>query len=167
MRAVSVKLKLALSAYAFHWSFPEIVAYESGLFRESGIEVDWRNATPPAVTNKTAMYTDLLREGRTDVYHAGEWACINRVAKSDDAWIVAKSDPGKGTLNSTFSIYVRRDSGVAGPADLARETVAIEAGTGSYFIAVQDLERFMPKASVNLVQLGEPHKRLLALMKGK
>jgi len=123
--------------------------------------------TPPRVTNKTELYTDLLREGKTDVYHAGEWACINRVARGRDAWIVAKSPPGRGTLNSSFSIFVRRDSGFRKPSDLAGKSVAIEAGTGSYYTALEDLERFMPRASINLVQVGEPHKRLLALQKGE
>ncbi len=163
----SMKVRLALNDFAFHWSFPEIVADETGLFRENGVEVEWRSATPAAVTNKTRMYTDLMRERETDVYHAGEWACVLRVSESDDAWIAAKSDPGRGTLNSTFSIYVRPDAGVASPADLSGEAVAIEAGTGSYYTAMVDLERFMPTESVKLVQIGEPHRRLLALLDGE
>ncbi len=162
-----LRLRLALNAYAFHWAFPEIVADENGLFGSSGVEVAWEDVTPGRATNKTALYTDLLREKKTDVYHAGEWACINRVAKADDSWIAAKSDPGRGTLNSTFSIYVRRDAGIRRPADLAGEGIAIEAGTGSYYTALQDLERFVPRDSVKLVQMGEPHKRLVALLRGE
>jgi ABC-type nitrate/sulfonate/bicarbonate transport system substrate-binding protein len=119
------------------------------------------------VTNKTELYTDLLKEGKTDVYHAGEWACINRVAMGGDAWIVAKSPPGRGTLNSTFAIFVRRDSGIRKPSDLAWKSVAIEAGTGSYYTALEDLERYVPRTSINLVQVGEPHKRLVALQRGE
>jgi ABC-type nitrate/sulfonate/bicarbonate transport system substrate-binding protein len=119
------------------------------------------------LTNKTELYTDLLRDRKTDVYHAGEWACINRVARGGDAWIVAKSPPGPGTLNSTFAIFVRSDSGIRKPSDLAGKSVAIESGTGSYYTALEDLERFMPRALINLVQVGEPHKRLLALQMGE
>ena len=162
-----VKLNLSLNDYAFHWSFPEIVADEEGLFRENGVDVRWEDVTPRVLTNKTSLYTNLLRERKTDVYHAGEWACISRVTKSDDAWIVAASKPGRGTLNSSFSIYVRRDSGLKSPRDLAGKPVAIEAGTGSYYTAMQDLERFLPRKSVKLVELGEPHKRLISLMEGE
>ncbi len=162
-----LRLRLALNAYAFHWAFPEIVADENGLFRRNGVEVSWEDVTPGRATNKTELYTDLLREQKTDVYHAGEWACINRVSQSDDSWIAAKSVPGRGTLNSTFSIYVRRGAGIRKPEDLSGEGIAIEAGTGSYYTALQDLERFMPRDSLKLVQMGEPHKRLAALLKGE
>ncbi|HEV2139368.1 MAG TPA: PhnD/SsuA/transferrin family substrate-binding protein [Nitrososphaerales archaeon] len=160
-------VNLALNAYAFHWSFPEIVADEVGLFKEKGIEVEWHDVTPPRVTNKTQLYTDLLRKGKTDVYHAGEWACINRVSKGKDAWIVAKSPPGSGTLNSTFSIFVRRDSDIEKPSHLAGRGVAIEDGTGSFYTAMDDLERFMPRTAIKLIQAGEPHRRLLALQRGE
>ncbi len=160
------ELNLAVNKYAFHWAYPEILADELGLFGKAGIEVHWNDATPEKAVSKTRMYTDLLRERKTDVYHAGEWACINRVASSDDAWIVAESRPGPRTLNSTFAIFVRRDSGFRKPGDLAREKVAIEAGTGSYYTALMDLERFLPRESINLVQVGEPHRRLTSLLNG-
>jgi len=70
-------------------------------------------------------------------------------------------------LNSTFAIFVLHDSGIKKPSDLAGKSVAIEAGTGSYYTSLEDLERFMPRAKVNLVQVGEPHKRLLALQNGE
>jgi ABC-type nitrate/sulfonate/bicarbonate transport system substrate-binding protein len=160
-------VNLALNDYAFHWAFPEIVADEARLFKKVGIEINWMNVTPPKLTNKAQLYTDLLREGKTDVYHAGEWACINRVSKDEGSWIVAKSPPGRGTLNSTFSIFVRRDSGITSPPDLAEKGVAIEEGTGSYYTAMEDLERFIPRTAISLIQVGEPHKRLLALQRGE
>ncbi|MDA4120408.1 MAG: hypothetical protein OK436_07450, partial [Thaumarchaeota archaeon] len=113
-------LNLALNKYAFHWSYPEILADEQGLYAKNEVEVRWRDATPREVVNKTVMYTDLLKERETDVYHAGEWACIDRVAKSPGTWIIAKSPPGDGTLNSSFALFVRSDSPVQSPADLAK-----------------------------------------------
>jgi ABC-type nitrate/sulfonate/bicarbonate transport system substrate-binding protein len=163
----TLPLNIALNNYAFHWTYPEILAEETGLFKRNGIEVHWSDVTPPKLTNKTELYTDLLRDRKTDIYHAGEWACINRVARGEDAWIVAKSPPGRGTLNSTFAIFVRSDSGIRKPSDLAGKSVAIESGTGSYYTALEDLERHVPRALINLVQVGEPHKRLLALQRGE
>ena len=159
-------VNIAVNKYAFHWAYPEILADELGLFEKEGVKVHWKDATPAKVVNKTKMYTDLLREGLTDFYHAGEWACINRVESSDDAWIVGGSPPGPRTLNSTFAIFVRRDSDLKKPGDLEGEKIAIESGTGSYYTALMDLEKFMPRASMNLVQVGEPHKRLMALLDG-
>ncbi len=160
-------LNLALSKYAFHWSYPEILADEQGLYAKNELEVRWRDATPREVVNKTVMYTDLLKERETDVYHAGEWACIDRVAKSPGTWIVAKSPPGEGTLNSSFTLYVRSDSPVQSPADLAGKPVAIEEGTGAQYTTVNDLEGLLPRDEIKLTQVGEPHRRLLALLDGQ
>jgi len=111
------------------------------------------------------MYSELLERGKTDLYHAGEWACIDRVLSHSGTGIVAKSSPSKGTLNSTFSLYVRPDSGVDSPKGLANKPVAVEPGTGSYYTALQDLEEHLPRGEINLVQGGEPHSRLLMLVR--
>ena len=72
--------------------------------------------------------------------------------------------PSPGTLNATFSLWVREDSGYKTPGRLEDKPIAIEMGTGSYYTTLQDLERFIPKESVKLVAVGEPHKRFLALL---
>jgi len=160
-------LNIALNTFNFQWSFPEIVADERGLFESHGLDVRWRDITPKGTADKSALYTKLLATGKTDVYHAGEWACILRVLSSQGARIAAKSVPSPGTTNSTFSLWVRKDSGYSSPRELAGKPVAIELGTGSYYTTLQDLERFIPRSSVKLVQVGEPHKRFLALLEGK
>ncbi|MDA4126024.1 MAG: hypothetical protein OK452_02320 [Thaumarchaeota archaeon] len=162
-----LSLNLALNKYAFHWSYPEILADELGLYAKNEVEVRWRDATPRGAVNKTPMYTDLLKERETDVYHADEWACINRVAKSPGTWIIAKSPPGEGTLNSSFALYVRSDSQVNSPADLGGRPVAIEEGTGAQYSTLNDLEAFLPRGEIKLTQVGEPHRRLLALLDGQ
>lgn len=160
-------LNLAVNKYAFHWSYPELLADELGLFAKEEVKVRWIDTTPRAVVNKTTMYTDLLKEKKTDIYHAGEWACIIRVAKSPGTWIIAKSRPGEGTLNSSFALFVRSDSPVRSAEELAGKTVAIEEGTGAQYTAINDLEGHVPRDEIRLVQVGEPHRRLLALMDGQ
>ena len=160
-------LNLALNKYEFHWSYPEILADEQGLYAKNEVEVRWRDATPREAVNKTLMYTDLLKERGTDVYHGGEWDCVNRVTKYAGTLIIAKSPPGDGTLNSNFSLFVRRDSPVETAADLARRPVAIEEGTGSQYAAFNDLEGLIPRDEIKLVQVGGPHERLLALLDGQ
>ncbi len=161
------RLKLALNRYAFHWSYPEILADELGLFSDNGLEVEWNDATPSSVAYKTKMYTDLLTERKTDIYHAGEWACINRVLKAPGTEMIAKSEPGEGTLNRSFALYVRGDSAVRTPRDLSGRTVAIEEGTGAQFTAMSDLEAHMGRDLIRLVQVGEPHRRLLSVLNGE
>ncbi|MDA4118585.1 MAG: hypothetical protein OK455_09605, partial [Thaumarchaeota archaeon] len=164
MSRTNLIVNIAVNKHNFQWAFPEMVADELGLFGKHGLEVNWSDATPAGVTNKATMYTELLMSKKTDVYHAGEWACILRVLDSKGSRIVSKSMPAPGTLNATFSLYVRKASGYSSPADLKDKPIAIEMGTGSYYTALQDLERYMPKESIKLTQVGEPHKRLLALV---
>jgi len=161
------KFNIAVNMYNFQWTFPEMVADELGIHAKHGLEVKWRDVTPAGTADKAALYTQLLRSKKTDVYHAGEWVCILRVLGSEGSCIVSKSVPSPGTLNSTFSLFVRNDSGYTSPAMLAGKPIAIEVGTGSYYTTVSDLERFMPKSSMKLVQVGEPHKRFLALLNGE
>ena len=155
---------MTVNRYNFQWTFPEIVADKLGLFAKHGIDVVWNNVTPKVGTDKGVMYTELLATGKTVLYHAGEWACILRVLGDKGSRIVSKSVPGKGTLNSTFSLFVMKDSKYRSPKDLRDKPVAIERGTGSYYTSLQDLERYIPKDSIKLVQVGEPHKRLQALV---
>ena len=158
------KINIAVNMYNFQWTFPEMVADELGLFAEQGLEAKWLDITPSGLADKAALYTELMKAKKTDVYHAGEWVCILRVLAAPGSKIVSKSMPAPGTLNATFSLWVRGDSGYAGPAGLKGRPVAIEMGTGSYYTTLQDLERYMPKGSVKLVAVGEPHKRFLALL---
>jgi ABC-type nitrate/sulfonate/bicarbonate transport system substrate-binding protein len=158
------RISIAVNMYNFQWTFPEMVADELGLFAEQGLKARWLDVTPSGLADKAALYTDLLRSKRTDVYHAGEWVCILRVLGWEGARIISKSMPSPGTLNSTFSLWVRGGSAYASPADLKDKPIAIEMGTGSYYTTLQDLERFMPRDSAKLVAVGEPHKRFLALL---
>ncbi|MGH9918577.1 MAG: ABC transporter substrate-binding protein, partial [Nitrososphaerales archaeon] len=161
------KFNIAVNMYNFQWTFPEMVADELGLFANHGLEVKWRDITPKGTADKTALYSELLESKKTDIYHAGEWVCILRILNSERARIAAKSMPSPGTMNATFSLWVRKDSGYTNPAEFQGKPVAIEIGTGSYYTTLKDLERYIPKGSARLVQVGEPHRRFLALLEGK
>ena len=158
------QINIAVNAYNFQWTFPEMVADELGLFEEQGLKANWRDITPSGPADKAVLYTELLERKETDLYHAGEWVCILRVLGSKGAKIVSKSMPGPGTLNSTFSLWVRGASKYASPAELGGKPIAIEVGTGSYYTTLQDLEKSIPQDSIKLVAVGEPHKRFLALL---
>ncbi|MFQ5951411.1 MAG: ABC transporter substrate-binding protein, partial [Candidatus Geothermarchaeales archaeon] len=160
-------IRLSANDYAFFWSFPEMVADESGMFARQGLEIQWLDVTPKDVVDKSGMYWDLMEAGRLDVYHAAEWVCISRVSGGGRGRIVAKSPVGESTLNSTFVIYADRKSGLREPQDLAGVRIAVEKGTGSYYSTVQDLEWLIPRAEINLKQVGGPHLRLLALHRGE
>jgi hypothetical protein len=78
-------VNIAVNKHNFQWAFPEMVADELGLFGRHGLKVNWNDATPAGLTDKAAMYTELLMSKKTDIYHAGEW--------SDAACFTVGTDP--------------------------------------------------------------------------
>jgi len=163
----NVEIKLATNRYAFHWSFPEILADLRGLFAENGITVKWTDVTPEKSVNKSEMYIDILDLGVADLYHAADWVCVDRTIKSKTGWMVAKSPARQGALNSSFTLFARGNSNINKPSDLAFLPIAVDMGTGSYYTAMQDLEKFIDRSSINLVQIGEPSQRLVSLLEGR
>jgi NitT/TauT family transport system substrate-binding protein len=161
------EIKLASNRYAFHWSFPEILADSRGFFARENVKIKWADVTPESTVNKSEMYIDILERGTADLYHAADWVCIDRTSKSAKGWMVAKSPARPGTLNSSFTLFSKRGSNVNSPKDLADLPIAVDLGTGSYFTAIQDLVRYIPKEKIRLVQMGEPSQRLVVLLEGR
>lgn len=167
MQKVLHKINQGINNLAYYWSFPEIVADMKGFYREEGIELVMHDITPSeVVSNKSEMYKDLQKEGKQDIYHAAEYVCLTRAIGNTVGKIVALSSWIKNGLNASFGLYVK-PSAIKKPADLKNRPIAIEKGTGSYYTTVEDLEKFMPRANIKLVQIGDPHLRLEALVKGE
>jgi NitT/TauT family transport system substrate-binding protein len=163
----NIEIKLASNHYAFHWSFPEILAEVQGFFLDNGVNIRWADVTPETNVNKSEMYIDILDRDIADLYHAADWVCIDRTTKSQTGWMVAKSPVKEGSLNSSFTLFSGRNSNIDKPSDLAGLPVAVDIGTGSYYTAMQDLEQFIPRSKINLIQMGEPSQRLVALLEGR
>ncbi|MDG6929159.1 MAG: hypothetical protein JRN39_06410 [Nitrososphaerota archaeon] len=159
--------RFSYNVFAYQWSFPEVVAHGLSLFRDADLDIDFGSFRAGQGANKNAVYEDLIRSGRSDLYHAGEWACISRVVEAPESCLVARSVPGEGTLNSSFSTFVSPGSSIEEPGDLAKRKVAIELGTGSYYTAILDMSPHVPMEDMRLVQIGSPHRRLLSLMEGE
>lgn len=161
------KINQGINNLAYYWSFPEIVANTKGFYREEGIELVIHDVTPSGVvSDKSEMYKDLQKEGKQDVYHAAEYVCITRAIGNTTGSIIAYSPWVEGGLNASFGLYVKPKS-IKKPEELKDESIAIENGTGSYYTTIEDLETFMPKDSIKLTQIGDPHLRLVALAKGE
>jgi len=78
----------------------------------------------------------------------------------------AKSRPAPGTLNSSFTIFVNGESPIHSPEELTGKPVAVEAGTGSFYAARADLERYIRPEALKFVSISEPHERFKALARG-
>jgi ABC-type nitrate/sulfonate/bicarbonate transport system substrate-binding protein len=136
-------------------------------FQREGLEIKWADVTPERSVNKGEMYIDILERGTADLYHAADWVCVDRTSNSAKGWMVAKSPARPGTLNSSFTLFSGSKSRIASPQDLADQPIAVDLGTGSYYTVMQDLEQCIPRAKINLVQIGEPNQRLVALLDGR
>lgn len=160
-------VRIAVNKYAFYWAFPELVAREEGLYSLLGLDVELTSFPLHKNDKKSDVYIEMLHRRVIDLYHCGEQVGISRATKSREGWLVAKSETGKETLNSSFTLLVRPDSKIKRPNELAHRKIAVELGTGSYYTTISDLERFIPIDSIELVQIGEPHERLMALLDGR
>ncbi|MBI2126151.1 MAG: ABC transporter substrate-binding protein [Thaumarchaeota archaeon] len=153
---------------AYYWSFPEIVAHAKGCYKNEGISVVFHDITPSEVVpNKSEMYKELQKEGKQDAYHAAEYVCITRAISNTTGKIVAYSPWVKNGLNASFGLYVKPNAGIKIPADLKGKSIAIEKGTGSYYTTIEDLEKSIPREQIKLTQIGDPHLRLEALVRGE
>ncbi len=158
-------ITLGFNKFAFHWFFPELVAINEGLFEENNIICRLVELGMEGQTDKSDLYITAMINGLTDLYHCGEWVGVVRVLKGTAGRIAAKSRPAPETLNSSFTIFVSDESSITSPEDLAGKPVAVEAGTGSYYVARADLERYLTNEEIKLVSISEPHERFKALVK--
>jgi len=167
MQKVLHTINQGINNLAYYWSFPEIMAHGRGFHRGEGIELVIHDITPSeVVSNKSEMYRDLQKEGKQDIYHAAEYVCLTRAIGNTTGKIVAVSPWVKGGLNASFGLYVRPKT-IKKPEELKDRAIAIEKGTGSYYTALEDLEKFIPRDHIKLQQIGDPHLRLEALAKGE
>jgi ABC-type nitrate/sulfonate/bicarbonate transport system substrate-binding protein len=157
---------LGFNKFAFHWFFPEIVAVNEGLFEENNIFCRLVELGREGWADKSDLYITAMRTGLTDLYHCGEWVGVIRVLKGTAGKIAAKSRPAPETLNASFTIFVNGESPIHSPEELVGKPVAVEAGTGSYYAARADLERYLRPEEIKLFSISEPHERFKALARG-
>jgi ABC-type nitrate/sulfonate/bicarbonate transport system substrate-binding protein len=161
------KINQGINNLAYYWSFPELMAQQKGFYKEEVIEMVIHDITPSGVvSNKSEMYKDLQKEGKQDIYHAAEYVCLTRAIGNTTGKIVAISPWLKEGLNASFGLYVKPKT-IKKPQELEGKPIAIEKGTGSYYTTIEDLEKFMPREGIKLQQIGDPHLRLEALVKGE
>jgi NitT/TauT family transport system substrate-binding protein len=63
-------------------------------------------------------------------------------------------------------IYVREDSAIRGPEDLADVDIAVGYHSGSHFSTIQALEAFLDPGQIKLAFIGMPYDRVDALLTG-
>ncbi len=148
----------------FSFMLPQKVATENGYFEDEGLfvelierersDVDWKYI--PAEES-------LVGDHGVDVYPICKWESIKRTWDMDDGRIIAK-----GTFaDQPYTVYVRPDSDIEEPSDLADVAVGVNKRTGQEYTVIRALEEHMPRDAVTLEHHGMPTDRLRALRDGE
>lgn len=148
----------------FSFMLPQRVAHERGYFAEAGLNVELVERDRGAVEVKyIPSESSLTGDHGVDLYPICKWESIKRTWEMDDGRIVAK-----GTFaDLPYTVFVRPDSAIEKPADLAGVPVAINQRTGQEYTAMRALEEHMTPEEVSLTHFGMPTDRLRALRDGE
>jgi NitT/TauT family transport system substrate-binding protein len=107
-------------------------------------------------------YQKAFDEGKADIYRACEWGQIRRTVDNPKGPIVARRP-----AMVYQSIFVRADSPISAPINLAGKRVGVQFHQGSHYATLAMLEGFMRRDEINLVHSGTVGERYEALMSGE
>ncbi len=143
----------------------DFVALEEGYFREEGldIEFDWKTFRG---TQSNWKKFDYFQRPQDKPYADGE-----AVLQCACLWgTISNASAGMGKVVSDchgispWAIYVRADSRIHNPEDLADVPVAVGMRAGSHFNVPYRLEKFLPLEHIKTVNVGGFSARLRALL---
>jgi NitT/TauT family transport system substrate-binding protein len=156
-----------------HQRLQEWVAEEKGYFADEGLDYEF-----VAIPEFRDLGSRPAADGGPDevVYGAFESMQAGRACEVSGAchWAInATSATGQGRMwGRAYSvapggIYVRSDSPVRRPEDLAGVEIAVGLHSGSHFSALQSLEGIVPLEQVRLRFAGAPLDRLRLMLEGR
>ncbi|MFC6837706.1 ABC transporter substrate-binding protein [Halomarina ordinaria] len=148
----------------FSFMLPQRVASERGYFAAEGLDVDLVERDRGDVDWKYIPAEETLTgDHDVDLYPICKWESIKRTWDMRDGRVVAC-----GTFaDQPYTVYVRPDSDVEEPADLAGVPVGVNRRTGQEYTVVRALEAHVPADEVTLEHHGMPTDRLRALRDGE
>ena len=166
-----IAVESAEAVFGLHW----FVAKGDGLFDEEGLDVEIVRPKPPAKFGpndprrydhhlvNSGNYQNLFEERKCDGYRSCEWGQIRRT------YDVKREGPiaWKRAPVICQAIYVRPDSPVNAPSQLANKTVGVQFHQGSHYVTIAMLEGFVDPKAMKLVHAGTSHERYEPLEKGE
>ncbi|MFC7156758.1 ABC transporter substrate-binding protein [Halomarina halobia] len=156
--------KLRLFHLPFSFMLPQRVASERGYFADEGLDVEVVERDRESVDWKYIPAEETLTgDHGIDLYPVCKWESIKRTWDMGDGRVVAA-----GTFaDQPYTVYVRPESDVEGPADLAGVPVGVNRRTGQEYTVIRALEEHVPPEAVALEHHGMPTDRLRALRDGE
>ncbi|WP_254547176.1 ABC transporter substrate-binding protein [Halomarina pelagica] len=156
--------KLRLFHLPFSFMLPQHVAGDRGYFADEGIEVEIVERDRESVDWKYIPAEETLTgDYDMDLYPICKWESLKRTWDMDDGRVV-----GAGTFaDQPYTVYVRPESDVEEPSDLAGVPVGVNRRTGQEYTVIRALEEHVPPEAVILEHHGMPTDRLRALRDGE
>ena len=156
-----------------HGRLQDWIADEKGYFTAEGLDYQI-NVRVLENADQDIMSTGGtdVRTGAYELYQSGgggkkDMSCACHWAVNEAATAGAGRMWGHAYSILPSGIYVRDDSPVRSPEDLAGAEVAVGYHSGSHFSTIQALEAFTDPGQVKLAFIGMPYDRVDALLAGE
>lgn len=158
-----------------HGRLQEWVAEEKGYFKDEGLDYEFlvsyaTQASGYALVQSTETAAPEVKRGAFENMERGRSADISCACH----WAVSMaSASGHGRMwghaysVTPSAIVVSPESSIKKPSDLARVEVGVGYHSGSYFSAIQALEKVLKPDEIKLRYIGQPQDRLAALLDRK
>ena len=166
-----IKVESVAAVLALHW----FVARDEGLFAAEGLNVEI--VTPPPPTPfapgdprlvdprlvDSFNYQNYFEQNACDVFRGCEWGQIRRADDSKRGGPIAFKRPAVVCQG----IYVRPESSVNAPIQLAGKTVGVQFHQGSHYATIAMLHGFLSKDEIKPVHVGPTEQRYEKLERGE
>ena len=151
-----------------HFRLQEWVAEERGYFRLEGLDYEFRElirSTDGAhhqTTGKSGAFQSIEKGRASNITCACHWTVNVAASKGHtklyaDAYSVAPA-----------GIFVRTDSSIREPADLAGVPISVGYQSGSHYVTIQALEQYLPRNTIELsFEEGMLFRRLELFLEGR
>jgi len=166
----SIKVESVAAVLALHW----YVAKAEGLFAAEGLDVEIVTPPPPPpfppgdprlVDPRLVSafnYQNYFEQNACDVFRGCEWGQIRRAGDSKRGAPIAFRRPAMVCQG----IYVRPESPVNAPIQLAGKTVGVQFHQGSHYATIAMLHGFLSKDEIRASHVGPTQQRWEALERG-
>jgi NitT/TauT family transport system substrate-binding protein len=166
-----IKVESVAAVLALHW----YVARDEGLFADEGLDVEI--VTPPAPKPfppgdprlvdprlvDSFNYQNFFEQNACDVFRGCEWGQIRRADDSKRGAPIAFRRPAMVCQG----IYVRPESPVNAPIQLAGKTVGVQFHQGSHYATIAMLHGFLTKDEIRPIHVGPTEQRYEKLERGE
>ena len=158
-----------------HGRLQEWVADEKGYFKDEGLDYEFltsyatkssgyalvQSTESAAPEVKRGAFENMEKGRPADISCACHWA-VNMASSSGHGrmW-------GHAYSVTPSAIVVPPESSIKKPRDLANVEVGVGYHSGSYFSAIQALEKILKSDEIKLAFIGQPQDRLAALLNRK